>query len=60
MTKAGADEVVFTNLAHSPRHASEMGYKLTGSDALSSWVVVIDADGRLGQHSFDFQRVRRS
>jgi hypothetical protein len=57
LTRAEPDELVFTNLAHPPRHAAEMGYRQTGADTLNSWVVVIDADGKLAQHSFDFQKV---
>jgi hypothetical protein len=59
LTKAEADEVVFTNLARPPRHASEMGYRRTASDAMNSWVVAIDADGKLAQHNFDFQRMKQ-
>jgi hypothetical protein len=57
LTKAEGEEIVFTNLAHPPRHASEMGYRQTGPDAMNSWVIVIDADGKLAQHSFDYERV---
>jgi hypothetical protein len=57
LTKAEADEVVFTNLAHPPRHASEMGYKRTGPDMLTSWVIAVDDNGKLAQHDFDFQKV---
>jgi len=57
LTKAEADEAVFTNLEHPPRHASEMGYKQTGPDALSSWVIAVDANGKLAQHGFDYRRV---
>lgn len=56
LTKAERGEVVFTNLAHPPLHAAEMGYRQTAADALNSWVVAIDADGRLAQHSFDFRK----
>ena len=56
LTKAEGDEVVFTNLNHPPRHAAEMGYRRTGADALNSWVIVVDADGKLAQHDFDFTR----
>jgi hypothetical protein len=55
LTKAEDGEVVFSNLAHPARHAKEMGYKLTGVGAMNSWVISIDADGKLAQHSFDYQ-----
>jgi hypothetical protein len=58
LTKAEPGEVVFTNLESPPRHAREMGYRQIGPDTLNSWVIVIDADGKLAQHSFDFERVR--
>ena len=54
---ADPDEVVFTSFAHQPRHAAEMGYRLTGPDALNSWVIAIDATGARAQHDFDFRRV---
>ncbi len=57
LTKADDREVVFTNLAHPPRHAAEMGYRKIGPDTMNSWVIVIGADGARAQHDFDFQRV---
>jgi hypothetical protein len=57
LTKAEADEVVFSSFAHPPRHAAEMGYRLTGPDALNSWVIAVDANGARAQHDFDFRRV---
>jgi hypothetical protein len=59
MTKATDDEVVFSNLEHPPRDAAEMGYRRTGVDTINSWVLAIDADGKVSQHSFDFKRVSR-
>jgi len=57
LSKADKHELVFSNLAHPPRHASEMGYRLTAPDALSSWVIAIEDGGKLSQHDFDFTRV---
>lgn len=56
LTKAESNEVVFSNLEHPPRHATEMGYRRTAPDALNSWVVAIDAGGALSQHTFDLRK----
>lgn len=57
LTKAGDGELVFSNLEHPKRHAAEMGYRRTDADTLNSWVLSIDNDGKVAQHSFDFLRV---
>jgi hypothetical protein len=57
LTKASDGEVVFSNHDHPPRHAAEMGYKRTSADTMNSWVLAIAADGKVSQHSFDYQRV---
>jgi hypothetical protein len=58
LTKAEDGKAVFSSMMRPPRHAAEMGYKRTGPDSLNSWVIaVVDGDGGLAQHSFDFQRV---
>ena len=57
LTKADNHELVFSNVAHLPRHASEMGYRLTSPNTLSSWVIAIEDGGKLSQHDFDFARV---
>ncbi|MGD9965924.1 MAG: DUF6265 family protein [Hyphomonadaceae bacterium] len=57
LTRAEDGEVVFENLEHAPRHAAEMGYRLTGAGTMNSWVEAIDADGKVSQHSFDYRRV---
>ena len=58
LTAASETELVFTNLELQPRHAKEMGYRLTSANALSSWVV--GSDGDTSRFSFDFERVRMS
>jgi hypothetical protein len=57
LTKAEAEELIFSNLALPPRHATEMGYRKTGPDTLDSWVIAVDAGGALTQHDFDFRKV---
>jgi len=60
LTAAGDAELVFTNLELRPRHAMEMGYRLTSADTLSSWVVTLNSNGDTSRFSFDFERVRMS
>jgi hypothetical protein len=57
LTGARDGEVVFTNLAEPQHDAAEAGYRMTGADALNSWVVAIDAEGAHTRHSFDYRRV---
>jgi hypothetical protein len=58
LTEAGGGTAVFTNLAPSPRHALEMGYRASGADALESWVIVIKHDGATERIESRFIRVQ--
>jgi hypothetical protein len=57
LTSAREGEVVFSNLLVHPRHAMEMGYRLTGPRSLTSWVLPLLQDGSTARVSFDFLRV---
>ncbi len=56
LTAAGDGEVIFTNLAPHPRHALEMGYRLTSADEMNSWVIALGPDGSTARFTFDFKR----
>ncbi len=58
LTSAREGEIVFSNLQRPPRHAMEMGYRLTSAETLHSWVIPIDANGSTKRVSFDYQKVR--
>ncbi len=58
LTSANEGEVVFTNLQRPPRHAMEMGYRLTSARTLHSWVMPIHQDGSISRVCFDYERVR--
>ena len=60
LTAASDAELVFTNLELRPRHAMEMGYRLTSADTLSSWVITLNSNGDRSHFSFDFERARMS
>ena len=57
LTSARDGEVVFSNLQHPPRHATEMGYRLTGPQTLHSWVLPLHPDGSTTRVSFDFVKL---
>lgn len=57
LTGASPTELVFRNLDPHPRHALEMGYRLTGPDRMISWVVL---PGEAQAPSFEYHRVNLS
>lgn len=57
LSNAGDTEMVFSNARSPVLHAAECGYRFAGSDAMTSWIVSVDADGARTRHSFDYRRV---
>lgn len=57
LTSATQSEAVFTNLSSGPRHALEMGYRMTGPASMHSWVKPYRPDGSLAYVAFDYARV---
>lgn len=56
LISARPNEAIFANLSAQPRHALEMGYRITSADTMESWVVVVLADGGAEKLSFEFRR----
>lgn len=56
LRKADDAELVFTNMRSPVRYAAEVGYRLAGPDAMTSWIVAVDEDGAHTRISFDYKR----
>lgn len=57
LTTAAPNEAIFSNLSSPPRHAAEVGYRLTGPHAMTSWIVVLNDNGETARVTFDYERV---
>lgn len=57
LSKADDAEMVFTNTRSPIRHAAEVGYRLAGPDAMTSWIVAVDGNGARSRVSFEYRRV---
>lgn len=57
LTSASETEMIFSNLNSPQRHAAEVGYRLTATNAMTSWIVAFDDHGETSRFAFEYERV---
>jgi hypothetical protein len=56
LSKASEREMIFLTTDETPRHASEVGYKLTSPSELTSWIIPV-GENLPARVTFDYKRV---